>query len=516
METQRLAQLLDDYFDGTLTPADKIEFEHLLLQYPAARALFWQRANDEALFEQWGEQHWGEQGLKLLRPLPAPRWRRWVAAGLAAAAVVVAGFVLWRPDAPTERGARVAEATSADVAVLAQSAEAVWEGRDFPAGAALAPGWLRLKTGLIAVEFLCGARVIIEGPAEFQILSETEAFCQSGRLRADVPPEARGFKIGTPQVTVVDLGTEFGLDVKRDGKAVVKVISGEVELHQSAGKQDLKEGAAVAVDGAGVMRPTEAGDELFPAERTLAERDAVVLARRRDAWRAGLAEVASWAGLVAHYTFETNAAGERKLPNSKPTGEGSIVGAQWVTGRWPGKGALELLSATDRVRIEVPGESPSLSLAAWVRVDRLANRNNALLMSDGFGTGAVHWQIREDGCLILGMHGRGVGVGADYVSPPVIDSDRSVRWTFLAVVMDEAAGEVRHYVDAQVVATLPMKPLGPLHIGTAEIGNWNPAHRADKRPIRNFHGRIDEVLVFNRALAPTELVRLYSLGRPEL
>ena len=55
------------------------------------------------------------------------------------------------------------------------------------AGATLEPGWVRLKSGMVAIDFFSGARVLIEGPAEFELRSGTEAFCQSGRLRAEVP-----------------------------------------------------------------------------------------------------------------------------------------------------------------------------------------------------------------------------------------------------------------------------------------------------------------------------------------
>ena len=67
------------------------------------------------------------------------------------------------------------------------------------------PGWLHLKSGIVQVEFYTGARVLVEGPADFQLVSGSEAFCPSGRVSAEVPPQARGFVIRTPQMRVVDL-----------------------------------------------------------------------------------------------------------------------------------------------------------------------------------------------------------------------------------------------------------------------------------------------------------------------
>ena len=40
-----------------------------------------------------------------------------------------------------------------------------------------------LKSGHAQIEFYSGARVILEGPAEFELISRTEAFCKRGKLR---------------------------------------------------------------------------------------------------------------------------------------------------------------------------------------------------------------------------------------------------------------------------------------------------------------------------------------------
>src|SRR6185503_1124510 len=111
-------------------------------------------------------------------------------------------------------------------------------------GAPLEPGWLRLKSGLAQIVFYSGARVVIEGPIELQLISPTEASCLNGRLTAEIPPQARGFRVGTPQMNVTDLGTSFGLDVK-ERRTDLHVFKGSVEFHSTtvAAKQNLKEGA---------------------------------------------------------------------------------------------------------------------------------------------------------------------------------------------------------------------------------------------------------------------------------
>lgn len=184
-------------------------------------------------------------------PPRAPNRRQVVtwAVGLAACFLILAAFSVTWIKRPGSR-----KPTSMAVAVLSQAVVPRWNSRADAraAGTALEPGWLRLKSGLVQVTFYSGVRLMIEGPAQVQLVSPRETFCQAGRVVAVVPPQARGFRVGTPQLEVADLGTEFGLNVGR-GSAEVHVFKGEVEYQgKSVAKQSLKEGrAAVVVGGRG-------------------------------------------------------------------------------------------------------------------------------------------------------------------------------------------------------------------------------------------------------------------------
>src|SRR5206468_5905817 len=101
--------------------------------------------------------------------------------------------------------------------------------------APLPPGVLRLQSGVAEIEFFQGARLCIEGPAEIRLVFAGEAFCRYGRFSAHVPSQARGFRIGTPKGDIVDLGTDFGLDLN-DTAPELHVFKGEVELHQPKAK----------------------------------------------------------------------------------------------------------------------------------------------------------------------------------------------------------------------------------------------------------------------------------------
>src|SRR5262249_54978204 len=154
---------------------------------------------------------------------------------------------------------RAAEPTDNTVAVLLQAPGAEWEGTGpaMRAGTPLPPGRLRLKSGLAHFEFYSGATVILEGPADLELISSKAAYCARGKLRATVPPEAQGCKVRTPQLDLVDRGTEFGLQVGAGDRTEVHVFQGKVELYdagsdpQAAAHQELTTGQGVRLDGPG-------------------------------------------------------------------------------------------------------------------------------------------------------------------------------------------------------------------------------------------------------------------------
>ncbi|HWL07847.1 MAG TPA: LamG-like jellyroll fold domain-containing protein [Planctomicrobium sp.] len=97
-------------------------------------------------------------------------------------------------------------------------------------GQRLQPGVLTLPKGELQLDFLNGARVLVQGPATLKIHSINAATLLSGRAAAYVPTSARGFVLNTPDTAVVDLGTEFMVAVDEQGESSIYVTDGEVEV----------------------------------------------------------------------------------------------------------------------------------------------------------------------------------------------------------------------------------------------------------------------------------------------
>jgi hypothetical protein len=118
------------------------------------------------------------------------------------------------------------------LATLTGASNCVWQGGVMPTyeGARLPAGTLRLERGIAEITFDDGARVLLEGPAQFEIMSTYSGFLYDGRLVARVASSGAGFMVQTPVVQVVDLGTEFGVDVSPLGAVEVFCFEGLIEM----------------------------------------------------------------------------------------------------------------------------------------------------------------------------------------------------------------------------------------------------------------------------------------------
>jgi hypothetical protein len=468
------------------------------------------------------------------KPLPPIRRRArlwlWSALGVTglAAGLLLVLTLARRPPDERPQGEPATERLDNTVAILLQAPGAVWEETGMPTrhGAPLPPGRLLLKAGLAHIEFYSGATVILEGPADLQLISFNEAYCARGKLWATVPPQAKGFMIRSPQVDLVDQGTEFGLQVDGRDKTEVHVFQGKVDLYDSgsaqaaAARKELTTGRGLRLHGPGPARWIDSDRKAFKTVQQLRDRANAEMRRQQQKWLADSAALRRDGRLRVYYPFQADKPWDRTLLDQargrKKPQDGAIVGCSWVIGRWPGKKALEFKQVSDRVRIHVPGEYDALTLMAWVRVDALPNRFHSLMMTDGWEEAAPHWHINDQGIIELGVQGPNRRGGAHYYSPVVFTPERLGQWCHLAVVYDRERGQVTHYVDGERIERETIKLDIPLRIGNAEIGNWTLGPRRHNHPIRFFSGCIDEFMLFGQALTEDEISRFYEQGRPPM
>ena len=85
-----------------------------------------------------------------------------------------------------------------------------------------------LREGMVEIRLRSGVLVVLESPVRFGLGGENFMRLDVGRLVADVPKGAEGFRVVTPESEVVDYGTRFGVKVSADRGSEVLVFDGEI------------------------------------------------------------------------------------------------------------------------------------------------------------------------------------------------------------------------------------------------------------------------------------------------
>lgn len=529
MKTERLTDLIHAHLDGALSTEDAQELSTELVANSAARRVFWEHSSlhglmTEAVHLAWLSGAASEYAEKIVpMPIEAPS-KRWPGifrkAGLAAAACFVVGAGVWsstREWWPWR---------DRSVATLERAPGAIWEMQgQIERNARLMPGRYRLSGGAAEIRFRSGARFIVEAPAEIELANNNTARLLMGQASGFVPPEARGFTVVTPSLTLVDLGTAFGLKVPPVGSAEAHVFEGEVSVNADVGgTRNLFRGEAVRIDE-GNFTDIPSHPEDFLSAEGLAARESAAAQKHLANWRTLSDRLSRDPATLVHFTCDGQQRYDTALRNFAASRHADahtamIIGATWAEGRWPGKGAISFRRPGDRVRFEVPGKYPTLTMLASVCLDSLPHEFNALLMTENHSKGDLRWQVSKDGSLALGLR-TGSANASDYhnfesvKTQPVMSDAMLGRWVTVATVLDTEKGTVAHYVDGDLVEEGKIQANTPAQLNAMELGNWG-IQRDDPRWTwtkaagpsffdRHFVGRIDQFALLSRALSPEEI-----------
>lgn len=126
-----------------------------------------------------------------------------------------------------------------------------------------------LREGTLELELSSGVRAIVQAPTRFTFVTPLRLRMDAGTGRFRVPRKARGFTVSTPDVDVVDLGTDFGI-LNQTGKLPqLHVFEGRVRISARRGAKEsavVDAGNAVRAGIAGRLEATELKSGLFYQE----------------------------------------------------------------------------------------------------------------------------------------------------------------------------------------------------------------------------------------------------------
>lgn len=526
-DTQRIDELVGKLRFSELSDAEQSELDALLQRNPEARRRFvghWILESD--LHEDAAGLLSAPPQISVLSRLP-----RMIPLALAAAVALGIGVWLFQFNfSPEAGGARSGEPS---VAVVRRAVDS-GSGGDTQAGASslhggqvLYPGAVEVADGLVQLDLYNGVSLVLEGPAGIDIVSPDLVILNAGKVRANVPPPARGFRLIAGEHELIDLGTEFGVSLGADGEGELHVIDGEVEVHS---KKDpdreaklMRTGTAMSLKRDGSTAEIAEDGARFSGGSAVAKRET----ERFAEWKKEMEQLAADPDTVLLFDFQTRK--DNRLRNlvsqSGQEIEGVVVGCETGDGRWTGKSSLKFSHPSDRVRVEIPRQFEQLTMASWVKADSIKLLSLPLIQSEGKQERSLFWVLHHGHRdKPMAPHFAETTDPADekgdrrnYLSAAkVLSGEQTGRWMHFSVTFDNAAGKVTHYVNGHVVDRHEIESPRPLGIGLADIGNWPSRDwaKGTKWEVRHLIGDMDEFLISRRAFSETEIKQLYRAGRP--
>ncbi|MGN6369070.1 MAG: LamG-like jellyroll fold domain-containing protein [Phycisphaerae bacterium] len=427
-----------------------------------------------------------------------------IAAGLFAA-LIGAGVWQWAANRP--------------VGTVVREVDARWGTPGLVEGSRVR-GEIKLQSGLAEIALDPGATVVLEGPALARVTSGSHLELVYGKVTTNVPAAAVGFTVTTGRTSVVDLGTEVGIDAREDRPLHVEVFKGKAAVQvsaqsASAERKVLTASMAVAVEDGHIQ---DAPVMPLAFVRTGDLQAGVDPDGASQRWRSFSERLRRDPSVVAYYPFDNATEAPLRLLNraegANGNFDGDVAGPHWDEGRQPAHAALRFEGKDDRVSINIPGEQKELTVAQWIRLSGEQGSHADLLMTQrNGGTSAFHWQFADWGSppMKLNLYTQVPGTFMEWTSHvfPVGFDIADDRWHFVAFTFDGNSRTVQAYMDGRRLGKQHEPNLSALTINSAEIGNFRPDGR---RYAEVMHGRMDEMVIWKRVVSGEELAAMYAAG----
>jgi hypothetical protein len=382
------------------------------------------------------------------------------------------------------------------------------------AGVAMPMGPYELTRGIVELQSYSGVSLTLEAPASFTLLGVGGMRLAEGRVVAHVPKSATGFRVEIPNGTVIDLGTDFAVEAVKGEKSEVHVFKGEVQINLSGAKAlgstplHLTTGEATQID---YLTGMPSGIDL----------DEQRFLRGLESEPQNYTKHVLGLQPAVYYPMEPAGDGaflRDVCPNRSDARIhfGNATESVWASGKIGlafamGGPAQQTFAVADDY---LKSKGDELSVVAWVTArsrPRWGSIAKNWAGSDQWGQFhfGLHYDSGELEAHIQDSSGKEISV-KDRIPIPLN------AWHHVALVADGAM--LRLYrngveVDAAPYRELKENPqIKALAIGT----KLNLAADApDSQDFNMWDGRLDELAIFNHALAPDQIRELYDLGNAE-
>ena len=230
MNDPELMELITDCVNGDISSERHESLQEKLRSDAQARATFREFMDLESGLRTWASESASSRlGVESARRESVGR--RWPALLATAASLAMLSVAAWlwlvRPSPSPEITERSSETTAVLGTVLQQKG-CVWRSsRGTTAGGRFSQGNLSLVSGVAQLQFDSGTDLVLRGPCELKVVSADSANLLAGNVVVRVSELSDGFTLRTPDATIIDEGTEYG--VLLDNEATeVHVFEGSV------------------------------------------------------------------------------------------------------------------------------------------------------------------------------------------------------------------------------------------------------------------------------------------------
>jgi hypothetical protein len=442
----------------------------------------------------------------------------------AAATLLIILFVRF---APVKREVLVGKCTSTVNAVGESASGTIFPGCD------LYSGPMSLTAGYAEIELEGGTIVIVEAPAQLTFESPSRLYVQEGRLVVKISNDDQGepFVVRSPYSSIVDYGTEFGVQVDAVGNTLTHVYQGKVELRSGSNPLRFEhrmvltrdQGGLADVQGRLISKPGHAGQFVRRDEFQVK-----VMASKGSAYHRWLDysyQLRRDPTLAAYYTFERDDKNPAILTNLAEATLGILDGTlssidntrlpSWVTGRWSQKTAL-LFDRTQNQFVEIASHpainiNGPITIAAWV--DCSGRNDGGHVVSNRIALGSFsNYQLGYRNPVYpdwkQGMHlarkANSLDAANQMYSKPLPEV---AGWILIAVTHDNDM--LKFYLNGELVDSKSWPHKQPLSEGGLMIGSdYSPSDPA------RFNGKIDEIVIAKRVFTEEEIAEMYEAGKP--
>jgi hypothetical protein len=356
-----------------------------------------------------------------------------------------------------------------------------------------------ILVGLAAT--VCQAEIAIEVPPQEGQLEHPSA--SSGATPSEIEIKVEPLRlaidlvdgshiIGVPQITALPLQTSYAkMDIP-----LTKVLSVTLLDDRETASLELHNGDNIK----GIL-------DLKPIAITTAFGDVVIGLEHIDTFTVSTGDLLGRKGLVLHYSFDKQS---EQIKDKSGRGHNATVhGAQWTREGKVG-GACAFDGRDDYIETpRVLGGLTQFTILTWMRVQSQTHRDYMGICGE---QEYVNSPRISGYVLFVGSSQRAFGGSFHWSDKSGADTRTFYKftpgtWYLLAQTYDGAV--VRQYVDGERVneAAYSKKSLatsGPLRVG--KVAAW-PGGRLTRV---HFHGLLDEIKIFNRALSATEIKRTYT------